>query len=313
MEAAVVARSLDRTLMVPGFQAWVNDETGSKDSFVSFEETFDMQAVQLYVPIVPISRLQHSAAWKDQRVLTTSDYKKARMATYLEHQGLECCPRKSFRKVGGLTSAREIQRIVADEGLSSIQQLGWYSFFSLSRELTLEAARHFVRAPHIRRAAQQAQMALFGKERFLAVHLRREATDIGCTRGAPTVLCSRPGAEWSVETEQVAVQILRAKEKLRVTAVYIATITPAQHPRWARELETLLRRIPGAKSLSSAEAMAETLHMSTAQLTRYAQSLIEQELCATAFGFLGSERSTWTGNVELQRASNGLNSMFFGR
>ena len=37
-----------------------------------------------------------------------------------------------------------------------------------------------------------------------------------------------------------------------------------------------------------------------------------QELCATAHGFLGSGRSTWTGNVELQRASNSRPSMMFG-
>jgi len=34
----------------------------------------------------------------------------------------------------------------------------------------------------------------------------------------------------------------------------------------------------------------------------------------TAFAFLGSERSTWTGNVELTREATGVhNSFFFGQ
>ena len=43
------------------------------------------------------------------------------------------------------------------------------------------------------------------------------------------------------------------------------------------------------------------------------ESLIEQELCANAHGFLGSERSTWTGNVALEREALGRGrNQFFG-
>ena len=43
------------------------------------------------------------------------------------------------------------------------------------------------------------------------------------------------------------------------------------------------------------------------------ESLVEQELCASAHEFLGSERSTWTGNVALEREAHGRRrNNFFG-
>ena len=93
--------------------------------------------------------------------------------------------------------------------------------------------------------------------------------------------------------------------------MYVATIYPAQHEQYQRELPQLLGALPGAQSLSEPSKMAAALEVRA--VARYEQSLIEQELCAIAHGFLGSRRSTWTANVELQRASFNRPSMMFGK
>uniref|UniRef100_A0A7S0JHB2 O-fucosyltransferase family protein n=1 Tax=Calcidiscus leptoporus TaxID=127549 RepID=A0A7S0JHB2_9EUKA len=245
-------------------------------------------------------------------LLAISDYKKARMAAYMKSQLLPCCPRKARAKPMQLRSNRDVEQLVYSQGLAELPVLGWYSFFAVDRPLMLDVARAFRRAPSIREKASAIAKALFGQERFLAVHLRREATDLGCTAGRPSVLCSKPGAQFSIETTQVAADIDEARRRAGVQHVYIATIAPAQHPRWTFELKTLLSTVAGAKSLSESGEMARTLAVPPGKLTRYAHSLIEQELCATAHAFLGSERSTWTGNVELQRTANGLRTSFFG-
>tara|TARA_B110001452_G_scaffold127451_1_gene105900 strand:- start:598 stop:852 length:255 start_codon:yes stop_codon:yes gene_type:complete len=73
--------------------------------------------------------------------------------------------------------------------------------------------------------------------------------------------------------------------------------------------------VAGAQSTSDQRRMAATLGMGDGALTRWQQSLIEQQLCATAHSFLGSDRSTWTGNVALEREASlgsGARSHFFG-
>ena len=145
------------------------------------------------------------------------------------------------------------------------------------------------------------------------MHLRREATKLGCAAGHPSVLCSKPGAQYSVETEQVASEITRARQLARVHHVYIATIWPSRRRRWEHELPTLLTTVTGARSLSNLTEMAATLGVAPSAMSGYTLSLIEQEICATAAAFLGSERSTWTGNVELQRTAYGRRSSMFGQ
>ena len=82
--------------------------------------------------------------------------------------------------------------------------------------------------------------------------------------------------------------------------------------RYSRELATLLQTVPGAQSASDLPKMASHLGVAAGSLTRWTQSLVEQELCANAHSFLGSERSTWTGNVALEREahSRGRNQFF---
>ena len=222
--------------------------------------------------------------------------------------------RKSSVKGTVVDSADTVQRIVTDAGVwPKVPLLGWYSFFTVERPMMLEAARFFRRAAPIRRQADQLADALFGGEPFLAVHLRRESTDLGCARGHPTVLCPRDGGIWTIETPQVQAEILAVQRTSGLKHVYIATIHPPMVPKYTHELATLLRNVPGAKSASDLPKMASHLGVAATSLTRWSQSLIEQELCANAHGFLGSERSTWTGNVALEREALGRGrNQFFG-
>uniref|UniRef100_A0A7S0LV98 GDP-fucose protein O-fucosyltransferase 2 n=1 Tax=Coccolithus braarudii TaxID=221442 RepID=A0A7S0LV98_9EUKA len=312
MEAAAVAKALGRSLAAPSFAAWVNDESGSRGDTIAFADTFDIESVERYVPVAPLSEVGGNGVASGP-LLAISDYKQKRMATFLQSQQLHCCPRKiKAQKPQSMRTTRDVLQLVQKHGLAEVPVLGWYSFFAVDKALLLEAARAFRRAPHIREKARAIAASLFGQEPFLAVHLRREASDLGCSFGRPSVLCSKPGPEFSVETAQVKKQIERLQQRAGVQHVYIATIAPAQHLRWKGELRELLATVGGAKSLSESERMAQTLGMPPQKLTRYLQSLIEQELCATAHAFLGSAQSTWTGNVELQRAANGLQSAFFG-
>jgi hypothetical protein len=222
--------------------------------------------------------------------------------------------KKTRLKGAVVDSVDAVERIVTDAGvMPKVPLLGWYSFFTVERPQLLEAARFFRRAAPIRRQAEQVADALFGGEPFLAVHLRRESTDLGCARGHPTVLCPRDGGIWTIETPQVLAEIKAVQLSSGLRNVYIATIHPPMVPKYSHELATLLQKVPGAKSASDLPKMAGHLGIAAGSLTRWTQSLVEQELCANAHGFLGSERSTWTGNVALEREAHGRGrNQFFG-
>lgn len=354
MEAAVVARSLGRSLVMPNFRAWLNDETGSRGTAQTFPDTFDVDAVNRFVPLSTASE-----AWvgrgRSHLVLSTNDMKQQRLADFLAAQRLPCCPqRRRLRGVGSIANAWQVQQLVRQAGVASAPVIGWHSFFSLERALLLEAARAFRRAPAVQHRARALASSLFGSRPFLAVHLRREKTELGCVRGRPSVLCPKTGPEWTLDTRQVVAAVRAAQQRFNVDHIYISTIWPAQHQQYDRELPHLLKELPGcadaphgaptrrahavrersrapwvaprddapgffpfrrsARSLSDLRAMEERLGVAVPAdqpLTRYAQSLVEQELCTIAAGFLGSERSTWTGNVELQRAAFGRPSLMF--
>ena len=88
-------------------------------------------------------------------------------------------------------------------------------------------------------------------------------------------------------------------------------------PKYESELATILERVDGAQSASALPKMAAYLGVAAGGLTRWEQSMIEQQLCATAHAFLGSDRSTWTGNVALERDATLFNGRarnhFFGQ
>ena len=312
MEAAAVAKALGRALILPRFQAWAGDRSSSANTTVPFETTFDTAALRRYLPVVTVDALRRFLIGERTHTLlalTGLDESK-----FLRAQQLPCCPRRKRAHSEPLRSAAEARTFVRAQGLHQAKVLGWHSFFGVAeRPLLLDAARAFQRAPAIRSWARAAATKLFDGQPFLAVHLRREATKLGCAAGHPSVLCSKPGAQYSVETEQVASEITRARQLARVHRVYIATIWPSRRRRWEHELPTLLTTVTGARSLSNLTEMVATLGVSPSAMSGYTLSLIEQEICATAAAFLGSERSTWTGNVELQRSAYGRRSSMFGQ
>ena len=197
MEAAVAAKALGRSLLMPHFLSWVNDETGSAGRASSFAETFDVDAVSRFVSLEPIQQA------KPHTLVTLAKYKERKLSQFLSLQRMPCCPRRQkFRKGTVVTSEAHIQGLVNQARLTAASTIGWYSFFSVDRALMLQAARHFLRAPKVRQRASAISQQLFGGEPFVAVHLRREATEIGCSRGSPSVLCPLPGPDYTLDTQQ---------------------------------------------------------------------------------------------------------------
>lgn len=314
MEAAVAAKALGRALLVPSFRAWVQDETSSAGSLIRFEDTWDVDALSHYVQLAhPPSR---TSTLTGHTLVALADYKQKATEDYLRVQRLPCCPKKKRVKGTQVGSSEQVRRLARDAGIGPQQPLiGWYSFFTTARPQLVEAARHFRRAAPIRTQAERLAEVLFGGEPFLAVHLRREVTDLGCTLGHPTVLCPKNGAQWTIETPQVLREIAAVQQRSGLRHVYIATIHPPMVAKYAHELDTLLHGVAGAQSASDQRRMADALGMGGGALTRWQQSLIEQQLCATAHTFIGSDLSTWTGNVALEREASlgsGARSHFFG-
>ena len=75
---------------------------------------------------------------------------------------------------------------------------------AVEKELILQAAAACQRAPHVRKYASQLRESLFGPSSgpLLAVHIRREASDLGCESGRRFVVCPIPGQ--TVTTEEIA-------------------------------------------------------------------------------------------------------------
>lgn len=240
MEAAVAAKALGRALLVPSFRAWVQDETSSAGSLIRFEDTWDVDELSNFVQLAhPPSR---TSTLTGHTLVALADYKQKATEDYLRVQRLPCCPKKKRIKGAQVSSTEQVRRLARDAGVGPQQPLiGWYSFFTTARPQLVEAARHFRRAAPIRTHAERVAEALFGGEPFLAVHLRREMTDLGCAFGHPTVLCPKDGAQWTIETPQVLREIKAVQERSGLRHVYIATIHPPMVAKYAHELDTLLQ------------------------------------------------------------------------
>lgn len=155
--------------------------------------------VQNYVPtatLPPEDSQRHRL--RDHVLLSASDIKKGRVATYLAEQRVPCCPTKRKLKPdrpgeGSVRTLAEVRTLVAEAAAGGAGKktafdpeapmLGWYSFFVMGKPLLLDAARAFQRAPHVRASATAVARSLFGGEPYLAVHLRREATQVGVAGG----------------------------------------------------------------------------------------------------------------------------------
>lgn len=146
---------------------------------------------------------------RDHVLLSASDIKKGRVATYLAEQRVPCCPTKRKLKPdrpgeGSVRTLAEVRTLVAEAAAGGAGKkkafdpeapmLGWYSFFVMGKPLLLDAARAFQRAPHVRASATAVARSLFGGEPYLAVHLRREATQVGVRREARGGI--EPIGEW---------------------------------------------------------------------------------------------------------------------
>jgi hypothetical protein len=149
--------------------------------------------VQKYVATatLPSDRAQRQQLG-EHILVSASEIKKERVAAYLAEQGLPCCPKKRKLKParpgeGSVRTLDEVRALVAQAAGGGGKKksfnaeapvLGWYSFFLMGRPLLLDAARAFQRAPHVHASAAALTGTLFSGEPYLAVHLRREATQV---------------------------------------------------------------------------------------------------------------------------------------
>ena len=125
----------------------------------------------------------------------------------------------------------------------------------------------------------------------------------------PSVSCGDPTKVMNQTTvgHMVIVALQRVRSSLghEVTDVYLATNMDCSDAR-VGALASTLRHRSGARLVCNQKALLERVAHDN-----FVASLIEQELCARAAGFVGSKFSTWTDTVKGMRASRGSRELTF--
>ena len=157
----------------------------------------------------------------------------------------------------------------------------------------------------VQRASSSIAARLLSAE-YLAAHVRLadahwERTDCKHTiNGAPvhSVSCGDP--ERRIEHTSIAQEIWHAVRLSRrahpaINAVYLASNMNCSDPRVGVIASMLAQR-----SVRLVCAQQTLLHHAAADM--FVASLVEQELCVRAAGFIGSKYSTWTDTVKGMRS-----------
>mmetsp|Transcript_9937 Transcript_9937/g.29706 ORF Transcript_9937/g.29706 Transcript_9937/m.29706 type:complete len:370 (+) Transcript_9937:297-1406(+) len=306
LEALVIAARTGRTLLLPKYFArWFRD--GQSPGLVPFEDVFEAAPLANVARVAVVDHaVQELWARKRQWSVLASPLPRSDREKALALLDLD----------GDLAIKKPLpKRLRLDDFAQRFQDFSGATFVALAPLFTLAgetkslraAARHRVRAPEVRRRAEAVRRALFGPSprRLLAVHVRRESEELGCAHGRRYVVC--PREEATVPTEDVLAAIVAAAKRVGAHDVYLAHA--GQGAPWAAgEPEKLLADLNAkglrARTASDAVAMAGLLN-DFSRPTPFTVSLVEQEICATAFAFQASELSTWSATVTLDRAARG--------
>ncbi|KAJ8601280.1 hypothetical protein CTAYLR_007754 [Chrysophaeum taylorii] len=294
LEGAAIAKLTNRTLVVPRFFGrWYRDNASAATA--SFDDVFDLAALAAYVDVSRAEDVQYAAA------LLAAPVPKDRLRHAMALIPLPCCP---SRKLEPPLRSHSRATAVAKALDVSATFVAIAPLFVLDgeRRVLVEAAKFRVRAPEIRALAAKAEARFFGTDdRVLAVHVRRESTDLGCDDRRRYVVCPRPRDR--IETSEILAAIAASAREVGATSVYIAH-APNGPPDLRGERDELLAALQqnhsiSARSASRGDEMRRATR--TQGLDPFRISLIEQEICATAYAFLPSARSTWSATVTFDR------------
>ena len=317
LEATSLAFLTNRTLLLPhSFARWYRDE--ASPAHVPFEDVFDA-APLLATGQVAFVDAEIRALWSrklDWSVLA-SPMRKQRLDHALFQLGLQGRP-KHKHVVKAHSRAKDVKQQFADH--ARLREATFVAIAPLfvidgERSLLLNAARLRERSQRIKDLASKARVALFGDARddvapLLAVHVRRESTEIGCHDGARFVVCPRP--EGTVSTAAITEAIIAAAHDAGATRVYLAHAGQGA-PDVAGEPDALIAALTtaglDARTASSLAAMTAATAPLDRDLTPFDVSLVEQEICATAAAFSASAQSTWSATVSFDREARSRRNM----
>lgn len=301
LEAMAVAKLTGRILVVPKYFArWYRDDTSRER--IPVDSVFEPSD---FVATVTPDEVRDLYVRKLRWTIMASPVPTERLRGAMDLLDLPCCPGK-LSKVPAHSRAATVVDHFTSEPLLNATFVVISPLFLLDQEksLLVDAAKHRHRAHAIRYMARRARSKLFGDtgEPLLAVHIRRESTNLGCAKDRRFVACNDPGR--TVSTAEILNAIVRAAANANVRQVYLAHAGngPSHLIGERYALITALRdKGIDARSASQHGELARLLGSKDAA-EPYWVSLVEQEICVDADAFLPSARSTWSATVILDRA-----------
>ena len=304
LDGLAIAKLTNRTLVLPKYFArWYRDTVSSPK--VSFNEVFEHSNFSDYVDVALADDVRPLFQRKLQWTILASPVPKARLVDALDLLEFPCCPSKKAL-IPSHSRAKLVEDAFAKLTATTFVCLAPLFVLDGEKRLLLEAAEHRVRSQRIRSFASLARTSLFGSaEAVLAVHIRRESTDLGCDDRRRYIVCPDL-MDRGVSTREIIAAILSAANEARVHHIYLAHAGNGP-PELEREPSVVMTALQNnglhVASASTTPAMIRAINTS---VDPFDVSLIEQELCASLTVFLPSARSTWSATVTIDREARSL-------
>lgn len=309
LEAAVIARLVERTLVLPrNFSSWYRDGVSPKT--IPFDDVFDSAFLGNFTPLKFVDKdIQELYTKKLPWTTITSPVPQSRLSAALSNIGFDSAPSKKMIVPGHLKSDM-IRHYFAEPPLKLPSFVIMATFQSLApteEGLLVEAAHFRLRSERVRNLAKRLLQSIFSEDGHgfvMAVHVRRESTTLGCSSLRRYVAC--PLLNQTISTEEIVSRVVGVASDLGVHKIYLAHADGG--PRAERQiiLNALNRKGLIARS-ASGMPMDELVSFSIGpELTPFHQSLVEQEICASTQYFMPSALSTWSSTVAIDRKAHGL-------
>ena len=241
LEGMAVAKLTGRTFVVPKyFGRWYRD--GLSEPRTLFGDVFELE--ESFVGLARTEDIFDVYARKKSWAILASPVPKTRLRDAMTLLDLPCCPSKKGSTISSHSRARHLKSFFSQAPFRNATFVFVAPLFILDGEhgLLLEAAKSRNRSETIRHFAVQATDHFFGKKKnILAVHVRRESTDLGCDDERRYVVC--PDLNRGVSTQEILTAILRAAHDSNATHIYLAYAKGNGPPELNRERETLVEAL----------------------------------------------------------------------
>ncbi|XP_070546681.1 uncharacterized protein [Ptychodera flava] len=274
----------------------------------SFNDTFDVDMLERLLPLTTLEQYQEFCDSENTKVIgwniSTQGYKKTRLARYERVIDIDLPNEEAIVNLEPGCTLDDLFETLKDEkciAFATDTLLRVQLTTDKRKDMNRAVAKHLLRTPKIRRAADSLVDGICEGDRFLTYHWRNKTTEQPCYFGHEKYKghCEAIRKEVLKLADFAVDAVLNLMKKENIECLYIAC------PLWSLEIVDIFsRRLPRNRIYISEDLKVPPKYQYLFK-DYYTLSLLEQEIAYRAAIFIAAGWSNWSDFVSEGRAATG--------